>query len=100
MGGKYDRRETGTKKSSFLSLEVSPECYRQERIGETGGPGREGRQRGETKWITIKDRREEQRRETSKLLEENGSKVTQRTITYQKADSRLKLAGWQRYRET
>lgn len=29
-------------------------------------------QRGETKWIRIKDRREERKRETSKLVREDG----------------------------
>ena len=42
-------------------------------MGETGRAREEREtQKGETKWIRIKDRREEWKRETSKLLRENG----------------------------
>lgn len=45
MGGRDDRR-TGAEKSSFLTLEVSPEFYREDRIGERqGGPERKERHR-------------------------------------------------------
>ncbi len=73
MGGRDDWR-TGVETSGFLTLGVSPEFYMEERIGKRqGGPERKERHRkGETKWIRIKDRREEWKRETSKLLRENG----------------------------
>lgn len=48
-------------------MEISPEFYREERIGERVIEERETQKR-ETKWIRIKDRREEWKRETSKLL--------------------------------
>lgn len=54
-----DDRRTDAKKSSFLTWEVSPEFYREGRIGDRlGAPGRKERQNRETKWIRIKDRRE------------------------------------------
>lgn len=59
--------------SGFLTWEVSPEFFTGRKGLERDMVAREKRetQKGETKWIRIKDRREGWKRETSKLLREN-----------------------------